>query len=72
VHIRTLSLVEIPMLRTLFRSFVTQTTQKTASVPHAAKCLNPEQLKQVAGGLPRGGWLEPAAMSSQLPRGGWC
>jgi hypothetical protein len=73
VHIRTLSLVEIPMLHTLARSFFSQTKQQATPVRHEAKCIDPAQLKLVAGGLPRGGWLEPEAMATaQLPRGGWC
>lgn len=31
--------------------------------------LSAADLQKVAGGLPRGGWLE--ASSLQLPRGGW-
>lgn len=63
------------MLSNLFRAFLSQTKPKTASAPHAAKCIDAAQLKLVAGGggLPRGGWLEPESMeTAQLPRGGWC
>ena len=61
------------MLRTLFRTVLSQTNQKATPVPHAAKRIDAAQLKLVAGGLPRGGWLEPESMSAaQLPRGGWC
>lgn len=59
------------MLRTLFRAFSSQSNQKTGSVPRAAKCIDPALLKQVAGGAPRGGWLEPESEMSQAPRGGW-
>lgn len=60
------------MLRTLFRTVLSQTNQKAASVPQAAKCIDASQLKLVAGGLPKGGWLEPeAVMASGLPKGGW-
>lgn len=33
--------------------------------------LSAADLQKVAGGLPRGGWLEAQASSMQLPRGGW-
>lgn len=33
--------------------------------------LSAADLHKVAGGLPRGGWLEAEASSLQLPRGGW-
>ena len=60
------------MLSNLFRSVLSQTSQKAASVPHAAKRIDASQLKLVSGGLPRGGWPIPESMSSaQLPRGGW-
>ena len=41
--------------------------QRSAPVP-----LDPKDLLRVAGGAPRGGWLETeAAASTQAPRGGW-
>jgi len=61
------------MLRTLFRSFSSQSNQKAASVPHAAKCIEPSLLKLVAGGAPKGGWLgAELQMATQAPKGGWC
>ena len=36
--------------------------------------LDPKQFQHVAGGAPRGGWLEPAldsTSSTDAPRGGW-
>ena len=61
------------MLRTLFRAFASQSKQKTGALPRAAKCLDAAQLKQVAGGAPKGGWLEPEMQTdSQAPKGGWC
>lgn len=61
------------MLRTLFRAFSSQSDQKTGTVPYAAKCLDAAQLKLVAGGAPKGGWLEPEMQTnSQAPKGGWC
>jgi hypothetical protein len=33
--------------------------------------LSAADLHKVAGGLPRGGWQESGATTSQLPRGGW-
>jgi hypothetical protein len=61
------------MLRTLFRSILSHTNQRTALVPLAAKRIDASQLKQVAGGLPKGGWPEPTAtMAGGLPKGGWC
>jgi len=66
-------LVEISMLRTLFRAFSSQSNQKAASVPHAAKCIDPSLLKMVAGGgAPRGGWMQPESAMAAAPRGGWC
>ncbi|MBX3599181.1 MAG: hypothetical protein KIS83_02550 [Rubrivivax sp.] len=48
----------------------------SANVPaprpaHGPVPLSAADLQKVAGGLPRGGWLEAEATSSQLPRGGW-
>lgn len=48
----------------------------SANVPaprpaHGPVPLSAADLQKVAGGLPRGGWLETEASSSQLPRGGW-
>jgi hypothetical protein len=41
--------------------------QRSAPVP-----LDPKDLLRVAGGLPRGGWLDTSTLdSTQLPRGGW-
>jgi len=41
--------------------------RRSAPVP-----LDPKDLQRVAGGLPRGGWLDTAALdTTQLPRGGW-
>lgn len=42
--------------------------QRSAPVPLDAK-----DLLRVAGGLPRGGWLDTSSTldSTQLPRGGW-
>jgi len=65
-------LVEISMLRTLFRAFSSQSNQKAAPVPHAAKCIDPSLLKLVAGGAPKGGWLEAETLATQAPKGGWC
>ena len=59
------------MLRTLFRALSSQSSQKATPVPQAAKCIDPSLLKQVAGGAPRGGWLEPEVAMAQAPRGGW-
>jgi hypothetical protein len=74
VHIRTLSLVELPMLRSLLSLALSQTNQKAAPADHSAKCIDPSLLKLVAGGAPKGGWLEPELQlaSSQAPKGGWC
>jgi hypothetical protein len=61
------------MLRTLFRASSSQSNQKAAPVSLAAKCIDPSQLKLVAGGegLPKGGWpMEQSSMES-LPKGGW-
>jgi hypothetical protein len=33
--------------------------------------LSAADLHKIAGGLPRGGWLEPQASAQRLPRGGW-
>lgn len=61
------------MLRALFQSFRSQTSQKAAFDQHASKRIDASQLKLVAGGLPRGGWLESqSTATTQLPRGGWC
>lgn len=50
----------------------TATPAKAAPVqqpaPRAPRELQPQQLAQVAGGAPRGGWL---ATSTDAPRGGW-
>jgi hypothetical protein len=73
VHIRTLSLVEIPMLRTLFSSVPSQSNQKEAPAARSAKCIDPSLLKLVSGGAPKGGWLEPELqMAYEAPKGGWC
>lgn len=40
-------------------------TPKVGPVP-----LTPQQLKQVSGGLPKGGW-RATAQSASLPKGGW-
>ena len=61
------------MLRTLFHALSSQSNQKAVPAPYAAKCIGASQLKLVAGGLPKGGWLEsPSEMASALPKGGWC
>lgn len=61
------------MLRTLFSSALSQANQKAAPAAHSAKCIDPSLLKLVAGGAPKGGWLETEAqMASQAPKGGWC
>ena len=60
------------MLRTLFRSFLSQTNTKAVSVPNGAKCVDASQLRFVAGGAPKGGWLETEAESQAgAPKGGW-
>ena len=60
------------MLRNLFLTFLSQPNQKPALVTHATKCLDASELKLVAGGLPRGGWMQPESVAvTQLPRGGW-
>jgi hypothetical protein len=72
VHIRTLSSVEIPMLRTLFSLAPSPVNQKAAPVAHSAKCIDASLLKLVAGGAPKGGWLEPELqMAAKAPKGGW-
>ena len=59
------------MLRTLFNAFSSQSNQKTAIAPRAANRIDPALLKLVAGGAPRGGWIEPESAMCQAPRGGW-
>ena len=60
------------MLHSLIRTMLPQANQRTTRVPHAVKCIDATQLKLVAGGLPRGGWLETeSAAAARLPRGGW-
>lgn len=61
------------MLRTLFSSVLAQSNRKAAPSAHSAKCIDPSQLKLVAGGAPKGGWMEPELQTaSQAPKGGWC
>ena len=61
------------MLRTLFRTVLLQTKPQVTAASMAAKRIDASQLKQVSGGLPKGGWIEPeSAASSGLPKGGWC
>jgi hypothetical protein len=65
-------MVEISMLRSLFRAFLSQTNQRAATAPATAKCIDDSQLKLVAGGLPRGGWpVSESQGACLLPRGGW-
>lgn len=52
---------------------------RTSSTPAADRArkapvlIDPRQFKLVAGGLPKGGWGQPAEAQSttQLPKGGW-
>ena len=61
------------MLRTLFHALSSQPNKKAAPAPYAAKCIDASQLKLIAGGLPKGGWLDSQPdMASGLPKGGWC
>jgi hypothetical protein len=58
-----------------------QTTARTVPTPVAATAvrtgpvlLDPRDFRQVAGGLPKGGWLVPATSQlrgTELPKGGW-
>jgi hypothetical protein len=60
------------MLRTLFRAVSSQSSQKAAPAPLAAKCIDPSLHKLVAGGAPKGGWLDPEVeLATQAPKGGW-
>lgn len=60
------------MLRTLFSSVLFQANRKAAPAARSAKCIDPSLLKLVAGGAPKGGWLQPELqMGSQAPKGGW-
>ena len=60
------------MLRTLFLAFSSQSNQKAATAPLAAKCIDASLLKRVTGGAPKGGWFEPEMVAtSQAPKGGW-
>ncbi len=60
------------MLRTLVTSAFSQADHKAAPAGLSAKCIDPSLLKLVAGGAPKGGWLEPESQTvSQAPKGGW-
>jgi UDP-N-acetylmuramoylalanine-D-glutamate ligase len=60
------------MLRNLFRVFSSQNNQKATSASYAPKCIEAAQLKLVAGGAPKGGWMEPEMQAaSSAPKGGW-
>ena len=73
VHFRTLSLVEIFMLRTLFRASSSQSNHKATPSSLAAKRIDPSQLRLVSGGegLPKGGWSVQESAMEFLPKGGW-
>ena len=73
VHFRTLTLVEIFMLRTLFRAFSSQSNYKATPSSLAAKRIDPSQLRLVSGGegLPKGGWSVQESAMEFLPKGGW-
>ena len=61
------------MSRTAFRALSSQSNPKAAPSTYAAKCLDPSLLKLVAGGAPKGGWVEPEMQAaSEAPKGGWC
>lgn len=60
------------MLRNVFLSFLSQANAKAVPAEFAAKRIDPAQLKLVAGGLPKGGWMSVDQTESlQLPKGGW-
>lgn len=60
------------MLRSLFRALLPQAAKTAKPVSHGVKCIDASQLKQVAGGAPKGGWLMPEPDSTNgAPKGGW-
>lgn len=60
------------MLSNLIRALRSQTNRSSKSLRDGFKQLDASQLKQVAGGAPRGGWLSPEGQAqSKAPRGGW-
>lgn len=60
------------MLSNLIRAFFPQAHQASKSLPQGAKTIDASQLKQVAGGAPRGGWLaSEGEVQMRAPRGGW-
>ena len=61
------------MLRNLFRASSSQSNQKAAPAPLAAKYIDLTNLKLVSGGegLPKGGWSVQQSAMECLPKGGW-
>ena len=58
------------MLRSLFRALLPQAAKTAKPVSHGVKCIDASQLKQVAGGAPKGGVAHArAGLDERRPQG---